>query len=113
MARHAPSCTGVGAPKVFTNQSRLGAEKRLIGMPEVCHPAPTDHGTRPEAGWAGLLALRAGRVETMVALSGFWLPGAGGGFDSDRSFLAARLNQLQKRGVPRAGSTSFVGVEVG
>ena len=49
----------------------------------------------------------------MVTLSGFWLPGAGGGFDSDRSFLAARLNQLQKRGVPRAGSTGFVGVEVG
>ena len=29
---------------------------------------------------------------------GFWLLGASGGFDSGRSFLATRLNQLRGRG---------------
>ena len=38
---------------------------------------------------------RVGRVETGVSVVGFWLPGAGG-FDSGRSFLAPRLNQLRR-----------------
>ena len=37
---------------------------------------------------------RVGCVETLVTVFGFWLPGAGG-FDSGRSFVAARLNRLR------------------
>ena len=40
---------------------------------------------------------RAGRVETVVTVVGVWLPGVSGGFDSGRSFFAARLNQLGER----------------
>jgi len=31
----------------------------------------------------------------MVTVVGVWLPGVSGGFDSGRSFLAARLNRLE------------------
>ena len=40
---------------------------------------------------------RAGRVETVVTVVGVWLSGVSGGFDSGRSFFAARLNQLGER----------------
>ena len=93
MARHAPSCTGVGAPKVFTNQSRLGAEKRFIGMPEVCHLAPTDHGTYPEAGWVGLGCGSWFRLGLLVP-------------------RGPAQPALEEKGA-RADSTGFVGVEVG
>ena len=45
---------------------------------------------------------RAGRVETMVRVSGDWgrvCFSVSCGFDSGRSFVAARLNQLQGRDV--------------
>ena len=53
---------------------------------------------------------RVGRVETSCGCPGCWVgfcrPGVRGGFDSGRSFLAARLNQLGE-GCSRPGSTSL------
>jgi len=54
---------------------------------------------RSRAGSTGFALSEAGRVETSCACLGIWgrvlAFRVGGGFDSDRSFLAPRLNQLR------------------